>query len=881
MTVTSELRQSGRALEFFDNEGLSRLIGLPALSRAVEFITKECVDNALDKLDTHNILIGMLKNKQEGLERFELSITDDGKGGFGKLFENSNDVDSARNNKLLDFDKSISSKRGLKVVSRGILGYALQSCIGLSRVAWHGYERSPDYTVIIETEGKKHSIKAIRNQDSILKDIRAESSALPKRFTRITFILPEWYYKETSQADFVLRHLSWVNPQVQFLLFDNESVLALRCGHYHALTKNVKGTGSFDNDTSSSHLDDRVLNLLRLATKKKEKTANANDQNISARDPLVKWKRGRAGSLHCYSEDEFVNLLDEYAKLNPPPPIFDFISMFDGFRGKTDAQELLRSEQIDAEENVSELSSEKAKQLFQAGKCSSRALEETDLPLLGKRYFAEIFGSKFSRYRAIRGMRLGPEGERTPWAIELVSLHTETTPELYEFVNYSFSGSKHPFSGVSYHLTKDGTNSTGEKVVSLAILVQKAEQSLLIHGVSPAFQYRDTGKGVLETVFFSDALPEAVQSILRKESKRGGHGNTQVDILRRILMERVGAVRKNPEVVRFNRWTQSTVYYLARKKAASLGISITRESFTSAIRDECKKLGYKRHQLGIIAADRAQLYFRGKWSDVGFEEVRQLAEKGTDLLFIEKEGVAEILAPMDKEGIALLNSRGFAVEYAQDLLELANTKGCNLAVITDMDASGYLMTQNVMQNSIPRIAITSDTLSGLGIDKSAVEEPYKPHANHYKPLADTLAEADPETYRYIATKRIEIDSVLAAVGPEKFWKHILNKLSTLYPTRDYRRALRADTQSIIEDKYKDLLKPLIEAAEKKTEKVSDSFLEDKSSVSGFLDVEEVENRFREEIENKLDSDEELKGVEEAIRDTLKKKLSEAGKTAKS
>jgi len=49
-----------------------------------------------------------------------------------------------------------------------------------------------------------------------------------------------------------------------------------------------------------------------------------------------------------------------------------------------------------------------------------------------------------------------------------------------------------------------------------------------------------------------------------------------------------------------------------------------------------------------------------------------LAEKGTDLLIIEKEGVADVLAPFaDEKGIAILNTRGFLTEYASDLSELA------------------------------------------------------------------------------------------------------------------------------------------------------------------------------------------------------------------
>ena len=88
--------------------------------------------------------------------------------------------------------------------------------------------------------------------------------------------------------------------------------------------------------------------------------------------------------------------------------------------------------------------------------------------------------------------------------------------------------------------------------------------------------------------------------------------------------------------------------------------AINRDYITSQIKSECEQLGVKREELGIIAADRAQLYFKGRWHDVGLNDVAKLAKFGTDMLITEKEGVVEQLAPYaDENGIALLNTRGF------------------------------------------------------------------------------------------------------------------------------------------------------------------------------------------------------------------------------
>jgi hypothetical protein len=72
-----------------------------------------------------------------------------------------------------------------------------------------------------------------------------------------------------------------------------------------------------------------------------------------------------------------------------------------------------------------------------------------------------------------------------------------------------------------------------------------------------------------------------------------------------------------------------------------------------------------REDLGIIAGARASLYFDGKWENVDMDEIVALAEKGTDLVFIEKRGVIEIVSKyIGQYGIAFCNTQGHFTEYA-------------------------------------------------------------------------------------------------------------------------------------------------------------------------------------------------------------------------
>ena len=145
--------------------------------------------------------------------------------------------------------------------------------------------------------------------------------------------------------------------------------------------------------------------------------------------------------------------------------------------------------------------------------------------------------------------------------------------------------------------------------------------------------------------------------------------------------------------------------------------------------------------------------------------------------------------PIEK-GIAFLNTRGFLTEYASILSEQASKKGCNIVILTDFDASGLLIANNIP--GVYRIGIDFDTLEYFNLSPSQVEEKYKPKQNHLKPLQDLAAPHDNlfETLKYVSNKRIEIDSVMAAVNDNaKFWEFILSKIEDKFPTRDYNRAI--------------------------------------------------------------------------------------------
>jgi Protein of unknown function C-terminus (DUF2399) len=368
---------------------------------------------------------------------------------------------------------------------------------------------------------------------------------------------------------------------------------------------------------------------------------------------------------------------------------------------------------------------------------------------------------------------------------------------------------------------------------------------------------------------FTEIITETTVKACLGGSRQGisiGESISVIGLLRSLLRERYEAVKKDPALKERQKWTQSTVFYHLRPILLQYGFSpesIDRQYITSEIKNVCEQyLGVKREDLGITAADRAQLYFGGQWYDVGLEEMNDLVQYGTDMVIIEKEGVVKQLTPFaDEKGIALLNTRGFLTEYASILSEQASNKGCNIAILTDFDASGLLIAKNIPQ--VFRIGIDFDTLDYFNLSPSQVEEEYRPKQNHLKPLQELDID---ETIEYISKKRIEIDSVLATVNDNAaFLNFILSKLEDRFPTRDYNRAI--DIPEYVNPPYlEELNKQVREKCtlilKPERNKMRNRF----SNTKGFLDVKQYNERIPVHFQKIIEGNEEINPLLSRIKE---------------
>lgn len=163
--------------------------------------------------------------------------------------------------------------------------------------------------------------------------------------------------------------------------------------------------------------------------------------------------------------------------------------------------------------------------------------------------------------------------------------------------------------------------------------------------------------------------------------------------------------------------TVGTCWYLTRGIFEKLGVVLKRSSFYQYIKNLTDDAGITHASIGIITGARADLYFDGEWSSVSLDSIGELASKGTDVVFIEKQGVPEMLKEgADKYGIAMVNTRGKLTEYGKDLM---NASGGHIAIMADYDNSGVKIASE-SPTRIPWIGANDKMLDYFNLNRNSV-----------------------------------------------------------------------------------------------------------------------------------------------------------------
>jgi hypothetical protein len=102
---------------------------------------------------------------------------------------------------------------------------------------------------------------------------------------------------------------------------------------------------------------------------------------------------------------------------------------------------------------------------------------------------------------------------------------------------------------------------------------------------------------------------------------------------------------EKPRVIEMKTRSPDTIWYLLLPVMEKYNIDVSRKYFKTLLRKICDKFGRKRSEIDIITGARAELYFDGRWKSVSFDAIEELAQNGTDIVFLEKERIIDELNP--------------------------------------------------------------------------------------------------------------------------------------------------------------------------------------------------------------------------------------------
>jgi hypothetical protein len=403
------------------------------------------------------------------------------------------------------------------------------------------------------------------------------------------------------------------------------------------------------------------------------------------------------------------------------------------------------------------------------------------------------------------------------------------------------------------------------------------------------------------------------------DTKRAITRGLEFKVLDDILLDRYNAVNNDPQLKITNRWDLSDCFYQTRKTLDAMGYDVSnmdkrRKDIHNHVKDWCDRREIKRHDIGIFPADRAVMAFQGKLYSISFENYLSLAYQGVDVVLVEKEGTVNKLVPFTTElGIAFVQSEGFVTEYGEMLAEEIHRRGNNLAILSDFDSSGIVLTHKIKGairlgfdlgvldefnkqkdengkrfEKLDALELAEsydgashwtylENLSQGRIRDKRTEKLYRATSQHdrdYKRLLNTeykFSNGETKTYlEFLFDKRIELNTIMNEVQPQRFWNWLKEKLLETFPTRDYNRAITVpdyvftDTMLNFMAKLRDALK------NKLLDDVTNIWLAYGKTAHGFIDTKKSHEYTQNYLQDKLENDEKVQEIDSDLQDIIDK-----------
>jgi hypothetical protein len=404
------------------------------------------------------------------------------------------------------------------------------------------------------------------------------------------------------------------------------------------------------------------------------------------------------------------------------------------------------------------------------------------------------------------------------------------------------------------------------------------------------------GKTQINTKPYQDAIAKTISSLARKIPSYHGKGycsqiyyhdsdssKQQQDYVDDFLRERYDAIRADPSLKTEDRITQRGACYRIRPTMIEDGFKprkdwgTTMETMAGSIQERCQVLfRLDREDLGIVAGERAVMYYDGRSYPVNVDSFKELAQNGVAIIIIEKEGIADLFHKFaDKYGVALVHTKGRFTRDGKKLIEAVKEYGSFVGILVDYDAYGDDMAKATSTRT-PIIGVNKETVTWLqqngysNLTIEEVEEEYSPgiHTN------------DP----YLLHHRIELDSIAAKVGAEGLWKYIMRRIKILATPGglDYNNVISIPANEVFYPKpVSDLLSYINTYTDWITEEERVEIQKDLTNVQELIDIEAKNTEIEERLSPIVNEDPGMQLIVQELKKLLKvlpKTLENAKKT---
>jgi len=710
-----EVRQKPRVLDFVSIDGLCRLTGC-VKGDFLKFIVKELLDNALDKKDTKNIDI-VVSHNNDALTVF---VADDGKS---KTFTQT-DVE-----KLLDFERAPSSKRAIKGVKRGVLGNALQCCLGISYALWEEDKR-PEHTAEIlgeklwkiglkvENGTIKHRLENVEINNfqkieylSNFLELNVKNCITESRLHNVDFhvselitaltlkLPPDFEYEDPLRTIWVI---ATVNPHV--------TIRYLVDGKQRWVSKAIDGV-------KAPHLES-------------------------------------FGDIWWYTFQDFCQLMDEF----PSQGVEAFLTNFKHFKNRRYAGKVLEAANIPTRKRLLSLTLEEKRRIFEVLRSNCSSTSPKQLPAVGEESFRKLLGSNI-KYSVKRGI-LEDDEKVVPYLVE--ALAAPGRGRIFEAVNFTAS------------LYRPFTKWVWEKK-SLTDLVKDKDIDVLVHFVCPAITWLSPSKGEMaELNNVKDTLFSVVRSVVKTKLVKIDEGEL-INLVNEVLTSQ-------PEM-------DFTVRQIFYQLVAKHGYPNTVSFYKKLIKvlRKARELGYVNAER-IVDLSRPEYY-----NDPSHHSLKEyLSEKLNQLLesfdlshwdkqpfyvevWVEKEALSRVILPIcRKYRVNLIVGRGYS-SYTQIYRAAERFPEDKLAIVLylgDHDPPGLHIEEKLKtrlkheayrQQKIPnitvkRVALTYQQIIQLKLPPSPLKKVGQKRREYLRMYGDKVWELDaldPETLNKLLEEEIQ------------------------------------------------------------------------------------------------------------------------------